>query len=65
MASYRAEQVFTALGVPLREITSYAKEGPWITEGPVFSPDGEFALIMAGGRNLEVRLSDGILTVRK
>jgi hypothetical protein len=65
VASYKAEQVFTVLDVPLREITSRAKAGPWITDGPVFSPDGKFALITAGGRTLEVRLSDGRLTVRK
>ena len=65
VASYNAEQVFKTLGVPLREITHHAKAGPWITDGPVFSPDGKFALIMAGGRTLEVSLSDGRLTVRE
>jgi hypothetical protein len=65
VATYTAEQVFATLAIPPREITSHAKAGPWITEGPVFSPDGKSALITAGGRTLEVRLSDGKLTVCK
>ncbi len=64
LASYPVEQVFAVLGVPLPEITAHAKAGPWITDGPVLSADGKSALITAGGRTLEVRLSDGKLSVR-
>lgn len=63
LASYPVEQVFAVLGVPLPDITAHAKAGPWITDGPVLSPDGKVALITAGGRTLEVRLSDGRLSV--
>lgn len=64
LASYPVEQVFAVLGVPLRDITAHAKAGPWITDGPVLSADGTSALITAGGRTLEVRLSDGKLSAR-
>jgi hypothetical protein len=65
IASYPVEQVFAALGVPLPDITAHAKAGPWITDGPVLSADGLAASITAGGRTLDIRLSDGRLSIRQ
>lgn len=65
VAQYSAEQVIAALGVPIREVGSHAKAGPWITDGPSVSPDGRSALITAGGRVLAISLADGKLSVRQ
>lgn len=63
-ATYTAREVFAKLGVPPREISARAKAGPWISEGPVLSDDGHSALFVAGGRRLDVNLSDGSITIR-
>lgn len=62
IARYAADQVFAVLGVPARDFAALAREGPWLSDGPALSADGRHAIIHAGGRTLEIRLSDGRLT---
>jgi hypothetical protein len=60
VAQYSADQVIAKLGVERRTITEHARLGPWVTDGPSLVPGA--LRFHAGGRRLELRLSDGALT---
>jgi len=61
LAQHSSEAVQTALGVPRARLASLARFGPWMTAPPVLAaPDGP-ARVSAGGRVLEIRLTDGSL----
>ncbi|MCX6629476.1 MAG: hypothetical protein NTW28_17805 [Candidatus Solibacter sp.] len=63
LAHYSAEQVLSLLAVPRKAITEHARFGPWITDGPTLSADGDWVLFKAGGRSLKLRLADGRISV--
>jgi hypothetical protein len=64
VAQYAADDIFAVLGIPARDVSALAREGPWLSAGPTLSTDGKLALIETGACTLEIRLADGRLSAR-
>ena len=63
LADYSIDQLISALGVPRAGIAANAKLGVWLSGQPTLSGDGATVRLRAGGRDLQLNLADGHLSV--